>query len=84
MAKKPRKRYRVTILGVTRNELTWAASTWDAVGNILARHKYTPKSIANAITELKEDELAGQKRYSVVHDQVLPREETQPGLFEGR
>jgi hypothetical protein len=80
--KKPRKRYKVTIRGVTRDELTWAASEWDAVGNVLARHGYSPRKIANAITELKEDASAGRRKHSVVHAPVLPRKEVQGQLFD--
>ncbi len=81
-AKKPRKRYKVTIRGVTRDEHTWAASIWDAVGNVLARHGYNPRRIANTITELREEALAGRRKHCVVHDPVLPRVEKQLRLFE--
>jgi hypothetical protein len=73
--KKPRKRYKVTIRNIVREERTFAASEWDAVGNVLARKGYKGRKIAAAITELKEDALRGRRRHLVVPDPVLPKDE---------
>lgn len=70
--KKPRKRYKVTIRNIVREEVTWAASEWDAVGNVLARKGFTRRRIADAITELKENALSGRRRHLVVVDPALP------------
>lgn len=81
---KPKKRYKVWIRNVTsRNgEHTFAASKWDAIGNVLARNGVKP--VSHAITELREDAKAGVFKYKCVPDPVIPQaqKEVQGELFK--